>query len=242
MVLEFANKSFTSAAEEAKFEYNGASTNSPFNTFHIDRKSLGSSTSLHNKLVLRSDPRDDVFFKPYPSQDLNFAPNGTPNQVQEYYAISGIMSPTAPTYLLSYHEILFLKAEAYARKSATADAEAELKRAMEASFIKVGLVMDEAYFTDEVLPLFTANPTEEVMVQKYLSFYEAEAVEAYNDIRRLKAMGNNFIKLENPNTTKFPLRFTYGSDDVTTNLNVADAYGTGAYVYTEKVWWAGGTR
>ena len=56
-------------------------------------------------------------------------------------------------------------------------------------------------------------------------------------------MGDNFIVLDNPlNPSKFPLRFTYGSDDVTTNENVRNAYGDGSYVYTENVWWAGGTR
>jgi hypothetical protein len=38
------------------------------------------------------------------------------------------------------------------------------------------------------------------------------------------------------------MRFTYGADDVTTNLNIAEAYGDGSYIYTENVWWAGGTR
>jgi hypothetical protein len=81
------------------------------------------------------------------------------------------------------------------------------------------------------------------MNQKYIAFFEEEAVEAYNDYRRLKAMGNNVITLENPlDATKFPLRFTYGSSDVTTNANVRSAYGDGSYVYTENVWWAGGTR
>ena len=112
-VLEFANNSFTSAGQEAKFVYNGSTTNSPFETFFIDRDYFGASTSLHEKLIERDDPRDDVFFIPYPGEsDLNFAPNGGPDQRQGYYSISGIMSPTAPTYLLSYHEILFLKAEA----------------------------------------------------------------------------------------------------------------------------------
>jgi len=44
------------------------------------------------------------------------------------------------------------------------------------------------------------------------------------------------------NTNRFPLRFSYGSEDVTTNTNVRDAYGDGTYVYNENVWWAGGTR
>ena len=81
------------------------------------------------------------------------------------------------------------------------------------------------------------------MNQKYLAFFEEEALEAYNDYRRLKAMGDNVINLDNPvNSTRFPLRFSYGSEDVTTNTNVREAYGDGMYVYTEKVWWAGGTR
>ena len=50
----------------------------------------------------------------------------------------------------------------------------------------------------------------------------------------------DFITLENPN--KFPLRLPYGSDDTTTNPNVKSAFGDGMYVYSENVWWAGGTR
>ncbi len=48
-------------------------------------------------------------------EDLVFAPNGTANQVQGFYSISAISTITAPTYLLSYHELEFLKAEAYVR-------------------------------------------------------------------------------------------------------------------------------
>jgi ABC-type transporter Mla subunit MlaD len=83
------------------------------------------------------------------------------------------------------------------------------------------------------------------MVQKYIAFYGAngESTEAYNDIRRLKAMGENFIELANPNNaTRFPLRYGYGNSDTTANPNVKEAFGTGQYVYTEPVWWAGGSR
>ncbi len=86
----------------------------------------------------------------------------------------------------------------------------------------------------------------EIMVQKYLAFYGAngESVEAYNDIRRLMAANEDFIELENPNNAagKFPLRCGYGSSDTTANPNVKERFGTGAYVYTEPVWWALGTR
>jgi hypothetical protein len=249
-VISYANQSFSSSAEQAEFVYNGTTTNSPYYQLFIDRDYYGASQSLHDKLVDRNDPRDNVFFKPYPGTEGNgivFAPNGNPNQIQGYYSISAISTNTAPTYLLSYHEIEFLKAEAYARLNDLPDAEASLREGIVAAFQKVNIGLSAAdaddYFDNNVLSKFTANPLSEIMNQKYIAFYEEEALEAYNDYRRLKAMGDNFINLENPlNSTQFPLRYTYGSDDVTTNPNIDTAYGDGTYVYSENVWWAGGTR
>jgi hypothetical protein len=248
-VISFANQSFTSADEQAQFNYNGTTSQSPFYSMFQDRDYYGASQSLHDKLAARNDPRDDVFFIPYPGTgtDLVFAPNGTANQVQGVYSISALSTITAPTYLLSYHEVEFLKAEAYVRLNNLAAAETALKDAITAAFQKVNIGLTAAdasdYFDNEVLSRFTTNPLSEVMNQKYIAFFEEEALEAYNDYRRLKAMGDDVITLANPrNNTMFPLRFTYGSEDVTTNVNVRDAYGDGSYVYTENVWWAGGTR
>jgi len=248
-VITFANQSFTSGEEQAQFNYNGNTSNSPFYMMFLDRDYYGASQSLHNKLVARNDPRDDVFFTNYPdvAGDLVFAPNGNPDQVQGAYSISAISDIDAPTYLMSYHEIEFLKAEAYVRTSNLALADTALRKAVTAAFQKVNIGLSAAdaktYFNTEVRPKFTANPLSEVMNQKYIACFEEEAVEAYNDYRRLKAMGNNVITLDNSrNATLFPLRYPYGSEDVTTNVNVRTAYGNGSYVYTENVWWAGGTR
>lgn len=249
-VISYANQSFANASEQSVFNYNGTSSKSPFQQFFLDRDYFGASTSLHNKLISRNDPRDGMFFKAYSTGGtLEFAPNGTPNQEQGRYGISAISSLTAPTYLMSYHEVEFLKAEAYARQNDMSNASASLKKAIVAacakSNIDISQVDAEQYFTDEVEPkLMDQNTTlKEIMVQKYISFFEEEAIEAYNDIRRLRAMGDDFIQLDNPlNSSKFPLRFSYGSEDVTTNVNVREAYGDGSYVYTENVWWAGGTR
>src|SRR4030042_1978536 len=116
-VITFANQSFTSADEQAQFIYNGTTSRSPFYCMFQDRDSYGASQSLHDKLMERNDPRDNVFFTAHPDLggDLVFAPNGTANQVQSFYSVSAISTITAPTYLLSYHEIEFLKAEAYVR-------------------------------------------------------------------------------------------------------------------------------
>ncbi len=247
-VITYANQSFTSALEETKYHYNASTTFSPFYRFFTDRDYLGASQSLADKLTSRNDPRADVFWETHPAAgEFLLAPNGDPVQAQGLYAVSAISTPTAPTFLLSYHEIEFLKAEAYVRLNRLDDAETALSNAVKAAFQKVniGLTVEEAetYLTDEVIPRFNANPLAEVMNQKYIAFFEEEAVEAYNDYRRLEAMGDNVIELDNPlNDNQFPVRFTYGSSDVTTNANVRNAYGDGRYVYTENVWWAGGSR
>ncbi len=248
-VISFANQSFASSEEQAQFNYNGSTTISPFYKFYTDRDYFGASQSLYDKLYERNDPRIDIFWKPHPnSGEFILAPNGTPVQVQGNYSISAITEKTAPTYLMSYHEVEFLKAEAYVRLNELEDAETALKNAVTAAFQKVNIGLTEedatAYFEDNVLPKFSSNPLSEVMNQKYIAFFEEEAVEAYCDYRRLVAMGNNVIKLDNPKNAanQFPQRFTYGNSDVTTNKNVREAYGDGNYVYSEKVWWAGGTR
>jgi len=56
------------------------------------------------------------------------------------------------------------------------------------------------------------------MMHKYIAFFGAsgESPECYSDIRRTKALNENFVILMNPlNATKFPWRYPYGSDDTT---------------------------
>lgn len=244
-VIDNVNASFASAGEEFKFAgYNGSSAKSPFYSFFTDRDYFGASQSLHDKLITRNDPRDAKFFMPYPTKtSILFAQNGTTDQAQKKYGISALNNASAPTYMLSYHELLFLKAEAYVRLNMLPEAEVAFKAAISAAFVKlnVGLTAADAatYYTNSVKANFDANPLNEIAIQKYIAFYQDEALEAYNDYRRLAALGT-VIPLSNPSPV--PLRYTYGSNDVTTNPNVRDAYGDGSYVKAEKVWWAGGTR
>lgn len=248
-VITLTNKSFADASEEAKFKYYPPTSKSPFYLFYTDRNYFGASQSFHDKLNAKGDPRDNVYFKPAKGQSsIEFAPNGTVSSAQDRYGISAISLIDAPTFLMSYHELEFLKAEAYVRQGASflPQAREALKKAITASFAKQNIGLSaadaETYFDEKVSGrLGNVNSAlEEIMIQKYFALYEEEAIEAYNDYRRLKAMGNDFIELENP--LKFPLRFTYGASDVTANENVRNAYGDGGYVYTENVWWAGGTR
>ncbi|WP_320168226.1 SusD/RagB family nutrient-binding outer membrane lipoprotein [Mangrovibacterium marinum] len=276
-VLEYANLSFQSVDEQAAFAIYDATNLNPLFDFQWSRDGLAASESMSEKLIERNDPRlrrvfiDANWVQMTGADDEAFymAPNGENEQVKYTYNTSAfVFSQTAPTLLLSYHEILFLKAEALCRLDRADEAESILKEAVVtaianteigvAAAMSAPTVMNyggleetteaittteaETYFTDEVLPLFEANPLKETMNQKYLAFFGAsgESTECYNDIRRLMGLGENLITLNNPN--EFPLRCPYGNDDTTTNPAIKEAYGTGQYVYEEPVWWAGGTR
>ena len=274
-VLDCVSKSFTSADEQCSFnQYTGSNLN-PYFGFFKARESTAASTSMFDKLVERKDPRvGRCFIDPNEkiiissAQDtlLYLAPNGSPIASQlDYNASVFTAAQSAPTHLLSYHEVLFLKAEALARldnvsgaqdalKEAVIVALANTERSVSAALVSPLSAVEEstsiavtpeaaaAHFNANIKPLFSANPLKEVMMQKYIAFFGAngESPESYNDIRRMKALGENFIELKNPN--KFPLRCPYGGDDTTANPNVKEAFGDGQYVYTENVWWAGGTR
>lgn len=247
-VIEFADKSFESAENEAKFAvYDGKSATSPFYQFYKDRNYFGASQSFADLLASKSDPRGSVLFKAA-TQDgsaTDFAPNGRPKEIQDSYAISAISTPTAPTYLLSYHELEFLKAEAYARLGNVDEAKVACGKAITAALHKVNINVEDdaisAYVAKIQGSMNTSTAVAEVSIQKYIAFYEEEAVEAYNDIRRWKALGESNITLAHPNPDKFPLRFTYGNGDVTTNPNVYNAF-SNTNVFTDNVWWAGGSH
>lgn len=271
-VLEYANKSFASSEEEAAFNvYSGTNIN-PLYDFYSAREALGASKSLVDKFAERNDPRMRRSFATLKGvqvtgrDDATFviAPNGTSEESKTTYSTSiFVHAQSASTMIMSYHELLFLKAEAYARKNMLPEAQAQLKQAVIAGIANAEksiattadikktsdpITTAEAttYFDTRVQPLFTANPLKEVMLQKYLAFFGAsgESTECYSDIRRWKALNQDFIVLDNPKNKegKFPLRCPYGTDDTTANPNVQEAYGNGQYVYTENVWWAGGNR
>lgn len=257
-VISNANASFADASEQCALDYETIGGRSPFVAMFEDRDYYGASQSMFDKLVAASDPRKDVLWKVHPEADdqatIVYAKAGDPDlvgQVQGLFSISAITAETAPSFLASYHELQFILAEAYARNGELAKADSTLKNGVLAAFDKIAYVFAEGddvaaiantYYTDEVKGRFDADPLKEIMLQKYIALYEEEAFQGYCDIRRLKALGQgDYIALSHPQPALFPLRYTYGSSDVTTNLNVESAY-QDVDVFTDNVWWAGGNK
>ncbi|KVV13898.1 SusD/RagB family nutrient-binding outer membrane lipoprotein [Flavobacterium sp. TAB 87] len=246
-VINFVNASFTNADNE--FKLVNAGVPNPFARFELNRGALSVAKSFYDTMVANgtADVRTNSFFtKNSAGQVVTFDNSKADVEGQGIYSISALMSEKNPIYMLSYHELLFLKAEAQARLG-LAEAQTTLNAAIKAAYTKKQAVT----FTGAQADAYTASIgtlngealLKKIMIEKHISFYENEGIESYNDIRRLKAMGNeNFIPMVNPKPDSFPLRFAYGQSDVSSNSNVKEIYGDGSYVYKEKVWWAGGTR
>lgn len=268
-IVRLIENSFEDASEQMSFDhFDGGNNYNPLFSYMYSRDGLGVSQSFLDKVLERNDPRL-TFAAGYNAESdpekILAAPNGKPMQAQFHYDISyASYSHTAAVHYISYHELMFIKAEALARLDQTDDAKEALAEAVAAAFANLNITniagsdytggtptpltaeLAAEYFDDSVSPAFDADPVKEVMFQKYMACFGAngEPVIAYNDYRRMMAMGEgDYITLANPrNPAQFPLRFTYGNDDVLNNKNVKEAYGDGRYVYSENVWWAGGTR
>jgi len=228
-------KGFTSAADAMIFnKFTSAATGqNPWYQFMIDRSHLSSSATLFNYMAERNDTNRMAKYFTKIGNAYKPAPSGTAEETQGgVYSVSAVTAngATAPIPLMSYHELKFIEAEA---KFRTGDAtwKAALQAAVEASFTYAGATIG-TYFANQVEPRLTAgNELNEILTQKYIAFYEYEAIESYNDYRR-----TGIPTMNNPNnaTTGFVNRFPYALSEVSNNAANVPAIS----VYTDKVWWA----
>jgi hypothetical protein len=217
-----------------------ATGENPWVQFMADRSHLSVSKSFYDLMMARTDPRIAKYFTLIGGAVVP-APNGTADQTQGgKYSVSLITTNgrTLPSPIMTYHELMFIQAEAQFR-TGNASWKESLQKAIEANFVFKGLTLAEgtAYYTGTVVPLLTSgNELKEILVQKYIGLYEHEAIEAYNDYRRVPS----FLTLKNPNnaTVGFVWRFPYPTSEESSNsANIPTID-----IYKDKVWWAGGTE
>jgi hypothetical protein len=226
----------------AKYEESATGEN-PWYQFLNDRTHLSVSKTLFDIMNARNDTLRMAAYFTQVGGDYEPAENGNSTESQGgLYSISLITEngATAATPMMTYHELKFIEAEA---KQRTGDAtwKAALQAAIEANFIFHGLTLaaGTAYYNAEVATRLTAgNELKEILIQKYIAFYEYEAIEAYNDYRRV----TTYLTLNNPyNLTSsggFVWRFPYPDSETASNsANIPTIN-----VFTSKVWWAGGTE
>ena len=151
-----------------------------------------------------------------------------------------------PVHVLSLSEVYFILAEAQLRQGE--DATEAFQAGVAASVSDILTIMSEDASVAADFAASLGKPTLQTLFeQKYLAQCVDEQVETYNDLRRLEAMGESYINLTNPNNTqsgvnRFPYRLPYANSSVLANPSIKEAYGDGYYIYSEKIWWAGGNR
>ena len=258
-------------AEITGFTSYSSSSCNPWAAFWNDRNYNASSKTVADLMNDRNDPRIDVYATPWKYQGNVLATEvATPGDLEDARTVYGTavgegfalpawlntysfsQSESGSIHLMSKAELYFILAELEARSGA--DYSDDFATAVEASFADYGSfgVTIDGTAADYVASLsarLSENALREIMIQKYLSQCRDEQIETYNDFRRMVALGNagDYVQLTNGYNTqsgnnRWPLRYPYGNSDVIANPNVAGLYGNGMYVFTENVWWAGGTR
>lgn len=263
-VIDCANAAIEAGFEGAELDvFNGVTADNPWSAYWWSREYTGSSTTVDDLMLERNDPRETVYNIDY----FGYNVVGVPGDMEAAKATEMVNVPTwldngaSPIHVFSKSELYFILAEAKARLGQ--DASEDMAIAIEASFkdysncdaypADTGFESDPDMVAELAAEYIATLPVtlKEIMVQKYLAQCRDEQIEAYNDIRRCKALGEEHIKLTNPRNSgstgnTWPLRLPYGSSDVTSNPNVSNAFGTGneagKYIFTEPVWWAGGSR
>lgn len=234
--------------------FNGIDCDNSWTAYQWSRYYTGANKTVADLFAERNDPRNDFYAVDMFETGVPCAAAGDEAMAKATETVGfplWLDNGAAKLHIFSISELHFILAEAKAKTGA--DASTNFQEGIKASFADYAEASceDPIEGVDDYIASLGAPTVKEIMVQKYLAQARDEQVQTYNDIRRYKAMDEEYIALQNPNNTaagknQWPLRLAYGNSDVVSNPNVAAAFGTGNeagnYLFTENVWLFGGTR
>lgn len=246
--LTDAGKAFKSNDGNMFYYYSASSDNNanPLYLFMQDRGDIRMCSTLIDSLQHHADPRLSVFALPtsgdiivgtdtIPAGSFYGAPPGEP--ITNASAPGpGIASADAPTQLITYAELEFIKAESNAALGNFGPARDNYKAALKASLEQYG-VYDETWFTaysGAIDQIPDAMLMKAIMTEKWISL--TYRTESFTDWRRTG------YPILSPNpaaaTQEIPRRFPYAQSSITYNPNTPDL---GAAPLYKRVWWDNGT-
>ena len=203
------------AAELHHFDVIG-SRNKMFDVFST-RSDWNISSTLIDKLLELDDERITVYAQPLDDGSYAGLPNGLTDAAAGTYNASRIglkyLDPTAPSVLMTYAELEFIKAEAALDGDIEGDAAGFLESAIKASFRQQGLTMPDDY-----MGRIGGVTKESIMTQKWIALF-GQGVEAWNEYRRT---GYPVMPPPNPNAVfsnegVLPTRIEYPSSEYSLN-------------------------
>jgi hypothetical protein len=256
----FTNDVFESNTDNAVFIYltESANSNPIYSHFNVsNRTDYAISNVLVDFLKTRNDPRLEVYANP----TENSVADGDPDYVGELYGVfdetaGGTTNesisfigdfwqehPDAPIAIMSYSEVMFIKAEAAQRGWISGNAETFYNEAIRASMSYYGITSDaivNAYLAQASVKYNAAGWRKLIGEQKWASLY-AVGHEPWSEWRRL-----GFPDLapapDAENDRGIPLRRTYDGREYalnTSNVNAAVARQAAESVLhmSDPVWW-----
>ncbi len=238
--------------------FNGVTADNAWSAYQWSRYYIGSSTTVDNLMLERNDPRE-IYYNMSIGGDIV----GEPGNQEHAMSVETINEPAwlengaANLAIMSESEIYFILAEAQAMLAQ--DASIAFEKAVTSNIKEYVAISGGEIEESEIIDylgglsdLYAENPLKEIRIQKYLAQSRGEVIETYNDMRRIMySEGSYPVEMKNPLNNgsagnRWPLRLPYGDSDVVSNPNVAAAFGSGndsgMYIFTENVWWAGGSR
>lgn len=233
--------------EIAALTYGALPTNNPWHDIMIQqgRTDWNMSSTIVDKLKLMNDSRLEVFAEPGDMAEgeiLGHA-NGLPGAIgSTYLGLSAIINtanfaqPTSQAVLMSYSEVLFLKAEAALDGDIAGDPQAFFEAGIQASFDEFGAAMPADYITG-LGPVSKEN----IITQKWVALF-GQGIEAWTELRRT---GFPVMPAHDPdalfqNDGVLPTRLVYPSTEYSlngTNVATADALNGGADDMKTQLWW-----
>lgn len=223
-------------------EFNGVTCDNPWSAYLWSRYYVASSKTVTD-LMGADDPRLAYYtyetgesYQPGDEEVAQVADGSL--AYPEWYNLG-----SQPIHLFSVSELYFILSEVKLRLNE--DATTEFQKAVTASVSEIMGWFDNDTDASAYAISLGAPSLKKVFEQKYLAQCVDEQVETYNDLRRVKAMGESYIVLTNPYNTqaginRFPERLPYGNSSVLSNPNISSVYGDGYYIYSEKTWINGG--
>lgn len=216
-------------------EFNGDAVSNPWSAFVWSRNYTASSNTVSNLMKVTNDPRLKYYGEGYQPGDEEKAQVADGSLTfPKWYDLG-----SQPLHLFSKAELYFILAEAQLRLGK--DATDAFKTAITSSVSEILTLFDDDVNPNEFAESLGAPTLKKLFEQKYIAQSYDEQIETYNDLRRLKAIGETYVVLTNPmniqsGINRYPERLPYGNSAVLGNPNVKEAYGDGTYIYSKKTW------
>lgn len=238
--LTAISNSFANASEGLVFsKYQiGTAHDNPWTGFQKAQRVFAVSESLINHINnvsgnISDDPRALKWFNQI-NEDFVGAPvenaPADPNFIRfSSPSIQNVLADDAPQPLIRFDELMFIKAESHLRLGQNEQALTAFRDAISAN-MRINKI-DQTDIDDYLLKLNAQNVTlNDIVSQKYISFFMFNPIEAFNDWRRtgipqLTSQRRQVLRLPYPNTE------ANRNPNTPTEINEVT-------IYTTPVWWA----